>query len=639
MHSSSRRAAGLLCAAAAVLLPVSTPAQQPAPSDSGSTVVVTAARTPQPLDDVVPDTTVLTRQDIERSQTTDLVELLGRQAGIEFAQSGGPGSQASIFMRGTNSNQLLLLVDGVPLNSALDGAPAIGRITTDSIERIEIVRGNLSSLYGSSAIGGVIQIFTRAGGKPGAQAQAELGERDTRSASGSVSTQLAGLSLAASAGWREQNAISAINAGQVRIDPANFVLGANPATDPTRNLDGTLSLSHRDDANELSAWTWGSHSDTSFDSISDGPTATHVEQASFDTWGASARHRFASGTGLSLSYGQSRDHSVDQYHAASAADAPTSFTAGQFDSRDRQATLQGDARPLEALQLQAGATRMDQRGGTNQYDPTFANNAFTAFARRVDSAWLGTIATAWHQELQLNARHDHYSDFGGATTGLAGWGLRLAPQWRVVAQWSSAFRAPSFNELYYPGFGNPKLQPERSRTEELGLRWAAASARAGLSLYRTRSDDLIVAIPPNFQETNIGRAAIDGAELQASATAGRWSLGGNLGLLRARDADTGQPLLRRAHYTARLSAAWSTTAWRAAADVSRSGAREDLDISTSLPIRLAGYTLARLTLERTVLPGVKLHVRVENLFNAHYQLVDGYNTLPRMVIGGVEARM
>jgi vitamin B12 transporter len=218
-------------------------------------VVVTASRIPQAEQDVVPATTVLTRQDIEREQTTDLVELLGRQPGIEFAQLGGPGRQASVFLRGANSNQVLVLVDGVPLNSALDGAPAFGRLTTDFIERIEIVRGNLSSLYGSSAVGGVIQIFTRAPQQPGAQAQVEYGERDTRTASAGVGTAWAGLSLAASAGWREQNAVSAIDASQVRINPANFVLGANPATDPTRNSDGSLSLKYHASSDDLAAWT------------------------------------------------------------------------------------------------------------------------------------------------------------------------------------------------------------------------------------------------------------------------------------------------------------------------------------------------------------------------------------------------
>ncbi len=637
IRAMNRTRAALSCAALAAVSMAASAQEPPA----AASLVVTAARMQQPLDDVVPDTTVLTREDIEHAQTTDLVELLGRQAGIEFGQSGGPGRQASLFVRGSNSNQVLVLIDGVPLNSALNGTPSIGRITTDSIERIEIVRGNLSSLYGSSAIGGVIQIFTRASDKPGAQAQAEVGERGTRAASGAVSSQLAGVSLTASAGWREQNAISAINAAQVQRNPANYVLGANPASDPMRNVDGSLALSHRDEANELAAWTWGSHSDTRFDSASDGPTATHDEQASFDAWGASVRHRFGAATSVALSYAQARDHSVDRYQPVSAADAATSFTAGRFDSRSRQATLQADTRPLEALQLQAGATRMDQSGGSNQYDPSFANVAFTGFERRVDSAWLGGVGKAWHQELQLNLRHDQYSDFGGATTGLAGWSYALAPQWRVLAQWSSAFRAPSFNDLYQPGFSNANLKPEHARSEELGLRWTGAAARAGVSLFRTRTDGLIAYDPAVSAPENVARAAVNGAEFQAALNSGRWSLGANLDLntRSASGPNAFGALARRAHYVARLTAAWDQAPWRLAGDVVRSGARDDFDINTNLPAQLAPYTLARLTLERSLTSMVKLRVRVENLFNARYQLVDGYNTLPRMAIAGVEVKM
>jgi len=640
---------GRLCFTLAAI-PVCVHAQQvPSGAESGgsvagstsgaNTVVVTAARLPQQLQDVVPDTTVLTRADIEQSQTTDLVELLSRQAGIEYAQLGGPGRQASIFMRGTNSSQVLVLVDGVPLNSSLDGAPALGRVTLDSVERIEIVRGNLSSLYGSSAIGGVIQVFTRDYSKPGAQAQAEFGERGTRDASGSVGTHLPGVNLTASVGWREQNAISAINAGQVIISPP-FTLGANPGTDPTRNVDGSLMLSHRDDANELSAWTWASHSDTSFDSTSDGPNAGHIERASFDLLGASARHHFGSLGSVALTYGQSRDISVDDYQPGDLAiDSATSFTAGRFEARNRDVTLQGDAKLLPGVQLQAGVTRLDQRGGTTQFDPTFAGIAFVAFERRVDSAWLGTIASFGRNELQLNGRYDRYSDFGHVKTGLAGWSFALAPRLRAVAQWSNAFRAPSFNDLYFPGFSNPKLQPEHSRTEELGLRFRQERVNASLNLYRTRTDGLIVFNQVTSQPDNIGHAAIDGAELQGQVTFAPWSFGGNVGLMHARDADTGLSLVRRARDTARLSVAWDQAPWRAAVDVSRSGARDDLDINTSLRTQLAPYTLARLTAERSILPWIKVRLRVENLFNAHYQLVDGYNTLPRMVIGGVEAHI
>ena len=164
-----------LCAAAFPLLELSEAQAQPSETRL-PTAVVTPSRIAQSLDDALPSTTVITRADIERWQLTDLAGALAREAGVQFAQSGGPGSAASLFLRGANSSQVLVLVDGVPLNAAVGGAAALGGIALDAVDRIEISRGNLSSLYGSAAIGGVVQVFTRGAGKPGASVMVEGGQ-------------------------------------------------------------------------------------------------------------------------------------------------------------------------------------------------------------------------------------------------------------------------------------------------------------------------------------------------------------------------------------------------------------------------------------------------------------------------------
>ncbi|MGZ9032703.1 MAG: TonB-dependent receptor plug domain-containing protein, partial [Burkholderiaceae bacterium] len=163
------------------------------------TAVVTPSRIAQSLDDALPSTTVITRAEIERWQLVDLAGALAREAGVQFAQSGGPGSAASLFLRGANSSQVLVLVDGVPLNAAVGGAATLGGIALDTVDRIEISRGNLSSLYGSAAIGGVVQVFTRGAGKPGASVVAEGGQGRHFSGTASASTDLGGLRIGASA--------------------------------------------------------------------------------------------------------------------------------------------------------------------------------------------------------------------------------------------------------------------------------------------------------------------------------------------------------------------------------------------------------------------------------------------------------
>ncbi len=601
-------------------------AQEVPPVDD--TIVVTASRLQQPASDAIPDTTVITRADIEQSQAHDLTTLLAQQAGVEIARSGGFGSQTSLFLRGTNSNQVLVLVDGVPLNNSLSGAPTLGGISTDSIERIEIVRGNLSSLYGSEAIGGVIQIFTRAASHPGAQVQADAGQGGTRDANASVSTKLGSAMLTASAGTSGQNAISAQNPAQLP--------GANPGLDGNNHRDGSLRLAGDAGSDQYDVWVWGNRNDTYFDNYFDGPTSIHLEHATLQGYGASDAHHFGQSV-VQVQVAQTRDNSVD------VSNVPTSFSNGVFYSSNQLASVQ-DTTPITAgVDFNGGLEHELQTGSSNQYDPTGNNAAVTTFQRHIDSAWVGFSGHHGTQQWQANVRHDQYSDFGGATTGLLGWGWRFLPEWRLTAQASSAFRAPSFNDLYYPYSGNPALQPERARSEEVGVHWQRASTTAGLTVYRTRITNLIDYLAPNFVATNIGRAAINGAELAGSWSWWRLRFEANFNADRPRDQITGQPLLRRADYYGNLGVSYADPLWNGQFDIRRTGARNDTYTNpatfSSVAEQLAPYTLARLAVERVLTPNVRLQLRVENLFNAHYQMVYGYNTLPRLIIAGVEARL
>ena len=205
------------------------------------TAVVTPSRIVQSIDDALPSTTVITRAEIERWQLSDLVGTLSREAGVQFARSGGPGSASSLFVRGANSSQVLVLVDGVPLNAAVGGAASLGGIALDTVDRIEISRGNLSSLYGSAAIGGVVQIFTRGAGAPGASLLAEGGQGRNFNGAASASTDLGGLRLGASIGTRRSDQFSAIDAA--RVVPGPFARRRQPRS---RRQREHLGLDRRD---------------------------------------------------------------------------------------------------------------------------------------------------------------------------------------------------------------------------------------------------------------------------------------------------------------------------------------------------------------------------------------------------------
>ena len=648
MQQASRARLRAFALFASVTLAATAAAQTPEGTGQAP-ITVTASRIEQSVADALPSVTVITREDIDATQSRDLLELLSREEGIEIARSGGQGAQSSIFMRGTNSNQVLVLVDGTPINTVELGAANLGGFPTDAIERIEIVRGNLSSLYGSEAIGGVVQITTRGGGQPGADALVEAGQGRTRDASAAVTSAEGGASLSLSAGYRSQDAIPAIDVAQVPF--------ANPAVDGNWNRHATLRLQDHTELGDFRAWAWGNRNDTQWvDPYNASPTipsteATQVEQRSQDGYGLSASHRFGGST-VSLSAAETRDDAIDVSNIPNndlAGDNPLSDNDNdQFRSRNRTLSLQDTTRLAPGVDLLAGGELANQLGSFTAteclaYDPvTYACDAaqgvLTAVERRVDSVWLGNVGRIGSQQWQLNVRNDRYSDFGSATTGLAGWGWSFAPGWKLTTQGSTGFRAPSFEELYYPNESNPLLQPERARSLEAGLRWNAGGTSAALAVFRNRVSQLI-----EFTSTgipyNVGHAAMDGAELQGSASLGALRLGASLSLDHPRDLDNGQPLLRRASYAAKLSAVYRAGPWTASADLQRTGARDDLDYVTGATVQLSPYDLARATLAYRVTKNVSLQLRAENLFNASYQLVDGYNTLPRMLVAGVAARL
>jgi vitamin B12 transporter len=594
------------------------------------TVVVTAARTEQRLRDALPSVTVIQRSEIEQRQASDLVELLARQAGIEFARAGGAGGQASLFVRGANSSQVLVLIDGVRLNTAVGGAAALGGITLDAVERIEIVRGNLSSLYGSEAIGGVVQIFTRGGARTGAAFDAEAGGGSTRAASGSATWAGDGTRLAATAGTRRSRPFSAIDTAQVV--PGPFTPGANPDLDGTRNRSAALRASRSFGAAEVGASAWTSRNDTDFDSTADGPAATHVERSELTAWQAYLRGPLGDRWAARITVGESRDESRN------TASDPFSFNNGEFRARNRQVAWQNDVAVAQAVTASLALEYLEQRGASTAYDPTFAS-VLTSFERRVASGWFGVNAAAGAQHVQVNVRHDDYSDSGHATTGLAAYGYALTPALRATLQVSSAFRAPSFNDLHFPFFGNPDLRPERARSIEAGLRYVLGDTSLRAAVYRTLTRDLVVFSTVTSRAENVARARAEGVELAAATIWRGIRLDANASFSRPVDADTGQRLLRRAPYVVNLGAYRDADAWTFGAEVGRVGARYDSDINTFARTTLAAYTLARATAAWRITPAMKLKLRVENLTDAGYETVDGYNTQRRAAFAGIEVRL
>lgn len=625
LHVSVRVGRGAVAGALAAL---AVPAIAQTPTELPPTVI-TPSRVTQSIDDALPATSVITRTDIERWQAVDLASMLSRETGVQFAQSGGRGAAASLFMRGSGTSQVLVLVDGVRLNAGTSGAAAFGGIALDSIDRIEVVRGNLSSLYGSSAIGGVVQIFTRAAAERGVAVSAEGGQGRTMNGRLSAGTALGPVRLGGTVGGGTTSAFSAIDVS--RVVPGAFAPGANPDIDGNDYLSASLGATYRAGDTLLALNGWLNRNRTEFDSTADGPSATHLEKSQLAAANALVRTAVSEGWSTQLALGASGDRSTN------VASDPLSFNNGEFNSSNRVVTWSNEIGLAPSVRGQAGAEYLRQTGESTSYDTTFSG-VVQRYARSVGSAWAGVNGDQGPHQWQINVRYDGYSDVGGATTALAAYGFKLDREWRVTAQLSNAFRAPSFNDLYFPFFGDPDLEPERSVSGELGLQYVGAAATMRAAVYRTDTRDLIAYDPASSRAQNIDEARVTGFELGGSWRGGPWLLAANGTVLRAENEQTGERLLRRAPWIVNAAATLDPGRWSAGVELSVVGPRDDLDINTFARVQLASYTLVRLVAAWKPVPDITLRARLENLLDAEYETISGYNVVPRTVIVGVDLR-
>jgi len=595
------RAAALLA-----LVPLSALAQ---PTDDA--VVITASRTEQRIRDAIPHTTVLTRKDIRDSQAVDLPALLRREAGVEIAQSGGLGGNATLFMRGARSAQSLMLIDGVRIEDSVSGTTAFQHLMLDDIERIEIVRGNVSSLYGSGAMGGVVQVFTRRGtGAPAPYGEVTVGSRDTAKLLAGYGGEFGDTRLNVSALRQDTRGFSA-------IDP-RFAPAANPDDDGYRNESISASIAQRLAPNhELGARLL--HTRTKFDYDDSFAAPTSVQTADQDLgmaqlyWDAQLLERWKSRIG-----------------ASEGTDYRTDFLDGAFvsssNTRSRQLTWDNEVRIAPSHVLSLAAERLEQAldsSGAGQHK------------RDVDSLRLGYLGRLGAHALQVNLRNDKYSDFGNADTYFIGYGFDLTEAWRLTASASTAFRAPNFADLFgFPPFSNPNpaLRPERSRTNELGVQWARAAQRVRVVAFHTDYTDEIAFNNAAMQSQNLEKSTVDGVETSYNGRIAGVELTAALTVQDALEQQPGGTQvagLRRAKTFGSVTALRSFARWRLGAELLASGSRPDIDIQTFERVQNPGYAVLNLLARFDYSKNLFIAARLENALDEDYQLVHGFNTAGR----------
>jgi vitamin B12 transporter len=602
-----------LALAVALALPFAAQAQDRGTTDLDE-VVVSGTRTAVAVEDSLVPAQVINREAIQRSQARSLSELLQGRAGISLANQGGAGKITTLNLRGTESDHVLVLIDGVRMGSATAGLPALQDLPIDQIDRVEIVRGPRSSLYGSEAIGGVIQVFTRRNtGKVRPNFRIGVGSDSTREAS-------AGIGGGNARGW------FGADVAHTRTDGFNACRGRGP--DPGIPFDFGAGCftdePDRDGYRNTSANLRGGYSFT--DTLTMEANALRAEgKSEFDgsftnrsetvqqVIGTKLRYAPSEKVGLQLSLGRNDDKS-DDFH--------DDVQSGYFETRRYVASLQGDFTVAANQLLTAGIDWQDDKvESATDFDVTQRDNlaGFVEYQGRFGA----------HQ-LQASVRNDDNEQFGNHTTGSLGYGFGFDNGLKLTASVATGFKAPSFNDLYYPFFGNPDLKPEESESVNLGIARYADSWNWTFNVYQNKVDQLISYDAAIFLPNNIDEARIRGAEFTVDFTLGGFDIATQLSHTDPRNRSAGPNhdnlLARRPRNTARIDVDRAFGAFRTGVTFNAAGERYDNLANTD---RLGGYSTLDLRLEYAIAPAWTLQAKVGNVFDRAYETVAWYNQAGR----------
>jgi vitamin B12 transporter len=563
-------------------------------------VLISANRQVEARNDSSAANTVFTREDIERLQARSVTDLLQRVPGVQVAQTGGRGSLPGIYIRGTQSAQSLVLVDGQRIGNSTSGDSNLQHLDIEQIERVEVLRGSRSVIYGSDAIGGVIQIFTRRGTEQGLQPRLHVGfgsnqtwERSLGLSGGDEQTRFnLGASLDETAG----------------IDRSHTSYPSDSDHDAYRNQSISLSLSHAlSDDIEVGANLLDNRGKSEFDNPFgrfDMSTFESVEQqphSDFDVSGVSsyldARVNDSWKTRVELGHSENREKTFDKLSAER-----TLFNTYR-DSLTWQNDLTLDAR--NSLML----------GGDAYQDRINSSTAFDEDSRWNRAAFIQHRFQGDSFSTELGLRHDDNQQFGSQNTWSGTLTVPLNPDNDVLLSYSEGFRAPTFNDLYYPDFSNPDLKPETSKSYELQWRSQLSdSARLETSLYRTDLQDAII-FGSNSRPQNVASARINGFETALKQELFGWQSNLGVAIIDPRDRDSGHTLARRA----RRTLSWDLdrqfeqigvgASWQAV-----SSSYDDLKNENPL----GGYALFGLRSSWALNREIKLDLKVDNIFDKGY---------------------
>lgn len=585
---------------------LTTPVLANSTNETLPTMVVTATRAEQDSSELAAGTTVYTRKDIARLQINALPDLLKNSIGIDMTQQGGYGKISSIFMRGTNSNHVLVLIDGIKVGSATTGTSPFELIPIDQIERVEIIRGPQSSLYGSEAIGGVIHIFTRKG------THGEQPKFTVETGGGSYDTAkvAAGVNGSWNTSWYAFSASHLTSQGfNARQPTTGFFAYNEPDHDGYENTSGNARIGHRFANNaEIEAFFLRAQGTTEYDGSFQNKTH-FIEQV----FGLSGSMAISDNWRATVRLGQSRDDG-DYF-------APNNTLASRFNTTRWNATWLNQFTITDKHQLIIGSDYRVDEIDTDSNNPYSKNS-------RYDFGGFGELHSRLFDNHYITAslRGDGNEAFGNYVTGNISWRYHAPLGLSPFASFGNAFKAPSFNELYYPYGGDVNLKPEESQSVEAGLTGDYSWAKWEVRAYHTEIENLILWLPPSFSANNIGKVKIDGIETEIGTQFYGWNTKLNLSLLNPHDDTNHSRLARRADKLLSFDLSKSFEQLDIGTTVLAQGERFDNPQNT---IKVAGFVTVDLRAAYHLNKNWLFSAKLSNLLDQNYQTASTYNNAGR----------
>ncbi len=575
-------------------------------------IVVTASRSAQLQKDVLGDVTVVDKEELQKAGQDSVAEILSRQPGVQFYSNGGPQTTTGVFLRGTNPNQTLVLIDGIRINSSTQGGTNWSAIDPNTIERIEIVRGAASSLYGSDAIGGVVNIITKKpdGDRPlSAWGNIGYGSYDTFKSSIGISGAQDGWDYALSGSMADSSGFNATN--------LDNIYSHHPDKDgySQNSLSGSLGYTWKP-GHHVGLTAYNGYMNGDYDAgeyvypaygitRQQAYTLTSTDDIT-DRWQSVLRF------GLSKEYVENRAY--DSYYS----------------SLQRSYTWQNNVQLTENQRISTVLERLEER-------PAHSSSSYSVNRRDTNSAGLVYRGDFSAHHFQASVRNDNISGYGNQATGGLAYDYDLNDAWSVGVAGNTGFRAPTFSDLYSPFAPNPDLQPEKSRNIEMNLRYQTGDTRLALVAYQNKIRDMITLDPNrNWAAYNIDSATIRGMTLTGEHQFDKTILRVSADFMNPRDDHSGKQLRWRAKQVYRASVDHRFDALTVGAEYQFTGKRYD---DADNEISLGGYGLLGLTAGYDFSKQVGVQVRWNNILDKDYTNAYGYNMPGSNVFVNVSFRM